>query len=581
MKIAHRTGPADLWRASRPFLRTSVALLTVAFASSCGGEAVKAFSWKDGSGKALVFTQSSPKHDMDAGLFSADQGSKRFVLEKSLALKSASSLAFEIEAIEADALPPTDARVVLSLNPSADLSKSQETVSFPLLSSRSRFELPIEQGSRISSIGVRTEGSHPSFRLSSISIGRPFKGIDREASQTRVSSRFRLARAPGYEEYSIERPFAGLSPGLGSSAPATGRPGILLRYGPAPAGAALSIEVRLAGGKKISYNLRTRPRGTKTALDEALVPADTELLILRAPKGIDVPVFYAAELSPEDYSLADLGRVLATEAPSADFSLFHWDLLPSVLVFDFKDYATQDRYLKRLAFFTEKIGYRGVLAKDEVIAGLHGWNAHDYRAEDLAAFFQAAREKSFPLGSEEKDLGRILEEAGIIVEKASPKGAGQAYAAGEGAMISFAREANDALRWTFAVHESTHAIFFVDKEYRDFSRALWSSVDADEKWFWKAYLGWAGYDSGSDYLMGNEFQAYLLQQPVTMVRDYFEKRKTAELLEKHPELEERVSAYMERFGSSFEARAGRLESWLYERYGVKAGRTVFLTRRGR
>ena len=578
MKLAHRMKPAGLGQASTPLLRAAAAILVAFFASSCGGEAVKAFPWKDDSGKALAFTQSSPKRDTDAALFSAELKAKRFALEKSLAIKSPSSLAFEIEGLDAEAILPSDARVVLYLNPSADLSKSQATASFPLLSQRSRFELPLEAGTRLSSIGIRAEGARPSFRLGSISMGRPFKGIDREGTETRVSSRFTLAKAAGYEEYSIEKPFAGFSSDPGSGGRAW-RPGLLLRYGAAPPGTALSIEARLAGGKKLSYNLRTRPRGTKTALDEALLPAETELLVLRVPKGIDVPAFYAAELPPEDYGLADLGRVLSTEAPKEDFSLFHWDLLPSVLVFDFKDYATQDRYLKRLAFFTEKIGYRGILAKDEAIAGLHGWNAHDYRAEDLAAFFQAAREKSFPLGPEEKELGRILEEAGVIVEKASPKG--PAYAAGEGAMISFAREANDALRWTFAVHESTHAIFFVDKEYRDFSRSLWSSLDADEKWFWKAYLGWAGYDSGSDYLMGNEFQAYLLQQPVTMVKDYFEKRKTAELLEKHPELEERVNAYMERFGPSFELRAGRLESWLYERYGVKAGRTVFLTHRAR
>ena len=50
----------------------------------------------------------------------------------------------------------------------------------------------------------------------------------------------------------------------------------------------------------------------------------------------------------------------------------------------------QDDLLKRMAFFTEKEGFRGRLAADEEIKDLHGFNAHDYRAETLAAFFDLA-----------------------------------------------------------------------------------------------------------------------------------------------------------------------------------------------
>jgi hypothetical protein len=77
--------------------------------------------------------------------------------------------------------------------------------------------------------------------------------------------------------------------------------------------------------------------------------------------------------------------------------------------------------------------------------------------------------------------------------------------------------------------------------------------------------------------MGNEFQAYLLQQPVQMAEEYFSKRKSEELLEKHPELKERVDEYMAKYGKSFAQRAKQLESRLYAKYGAEAGRTVFLT----
>jgi hypothetical protein len=108
---------------------------------------------------------------------------------------------------------------------------------------------------------------------------------------------------------------------------------------------------------------------------------------------------------------ADPGMVLAwPEEAWRDrrYEVFRWENFPSLLIFDTADYAVQDRLLKRLAFFTEKTGFRGRLAPDDEIADLHGWNAHDYRAEDLAHFFQAARETNFPLLAEERERERIL-----------------------------------------------------------------------------------------------------------------------------------------------------------------------------
>ena len=335
----------------------------------------------------------------------------------------------------------------------------------------------------------------------------------------------------------------------------------------------IQIESRKSDGTRLGYSLRTRPSGARTCLDRELLGSDIESLELEAPADLDIKAFYAADVSSEDSELADLGRVLLDPPPQDDFALYRWDMLPSVLVLDFKDYDTQDKYLKRLAFFVEKLGFRGSLVRDEDLSGRHGWNAHDYGSEDLAAFFRAAAKENFPLDQEERDLESLLARCGII------QGSGGDAAPGQGAIISIARESSQALRWTFTVHESTHGVFFSDPDYRDFAQALWASLDSREKWFWTTYFGWAGYDPRDDYLMGNEFQAYLLQQPVAAAEEYFTKRKSAELLEKHPELKDRVAAYMAEFGTSFAKRAAALESWLRAKYGIEAGRTVLLTRR--
>jgi hypothetical protein len=511
--------------------------------------------------------QTSARPDGEEGLFSSQARSNRFVLRKALVLEAGTAIVVDIrrEAATAVSDGTIDAtRMILSASAAANGSSPSVSASFPLLAERARFVLPLEASSRIASITVEARGNDLAFRIESIASAPSFKGIEQDSSGLKVSGLFSLAKGSGFEDFSITRPMAGLR--------RENRPGILLDYTGAPPGSVLRLEVLLHDGRRLSYNMRTHPAGTRCVLDEALVPPDTDLATLRVPENLSIRAFYAAELPVDDYSLADLGRVLMTDPPADDYSLYRWDMLPSVLIFDFKDYEAQDRYLKRIAFFVEKIGYRGSLLKDEQLAPLHGWNAHDYRAEDLAAFFQAAKDKSFPLGAAENKLEGLLVGAGIIKDE------GGRISPGNGALISIARGTTESLRWTFLVHESMHGIFFTDPEYRAFAQSLWASIGPEEKWFWKTYLGWAGYDPGWDYLIGNEFQAYLLQQPVSLAEDYFSKHKSAELLEKHPELAEKMGAYMDKYGVSFAQHARQLESWLSRKYGVQAGRSVFLTR---
>jgi hypothetical protein len=171
--------------------------------------------------------------------------------------------------------------------------------------------------------------------------------------------------------------------------------------------------------------------------------------------------------------------------------------------------------LKRLAFFVEKTGFRGRLASDREIEGLHGWNAHDYRAEDLEAFFQAARDERFPLLAEERELAQILLDAGIIHR------AGEKLQAGEGGIISISRESPDYLRARFMAHEGFHGIFFIDEDFRAFSRGRWQQLSPAAKRFMVSYFGYQQYDINDEYILINEFMAHVLQQSVSQAAFYF------------------------------------------------------------
>jgi hypothetical protein len=545
--------------------RALVCALAASSLLSCSVKSVSGFSWRDRSGSSLSFSQSASRPEGREGDFSSEDKEDRYSLGSSLSLDSGESL---VVGVRREAGSGGTARVGFGLSANADGSSPFSSPSFPLVAESTRIALPFSSKASLGSLAVTAKQG--AFAIEYIRVDRAFRGIDKRSPELRVSSDFSLATSKSGTDLAIEKPFAGLAPR--SSGEGESRPGLLLAYGPAPLGSALRIRAQLPGGQEREYRLRCRPMGATTVLDSSLLGADAVSVALSAPPGVEVAAFYATELPRADYELADLGRVLSSDAPADPYALYRWDMLPSVLIFDFKDYATQDRYLKRLAFFVEKIGYHGVLAKDEEIAPLHGWNAHDYRAEDLAAFFEAARSKSFPLNEAEKELESTLLASGII------KSEGGKIASGSGALISISRETAGQLRWTLAVHESTHAILFMDPDYRKFAQDLWTSLDAGEKWFWKTYLTWALYDTSSSYLISNEFQAYLMQQPTKMARDYFEKRKSAELLEKHPELQAKVDEYFARYGDSFTLRASALESWLYKKYAVQAGRTVFLTR---
>ncbi|MDR2068541.1 MAG: hypothetical protein LBP71_01560 [Spirochaetaceae bacterium] len=261
------------------------------------------------------------------------------------------------------------------------------------------------------------------------------------------------------------------------------------------------------------------------------------------------------------------------------YEVFQWDAYPSILIFDTADYAVQERFFKRLAFFTEKAGFRGRLATDQELAGLHGWNAHDYRAEDLARFFEAARRSAFPLLPEEWELRAILLGADII------RGNGEGYSGGTGAVISISRESPDSLRSLFMVHEGFHGLFFIDGEFRDFSLRRWEQLPGPARRFILSYFDYQRYDVADSYLMVNEFMAHCLQQSVSLAGLYFGQTLAARIDASSwrrgvlPPKDEASGSWPELAGI-FSAEAAAFSAYVNRRWGLSAGRVWQIRVRG-
>lgn len=263
---------------------------------------------------------------------------------------------------------------------------------------------------------------------------------------------------------------------------------------------------------------------------------------------------------------ADLHALLSLPGGKGDYDLYRWDLLPDTLVLDFADYGVQDRYLKRLAFFAEKPGFRGRLAQDGEIAHLHGWNAHDYPTWTLAAFYELARTEGFPLNPEERELYGLLRSSGILVEGAL----GQVLE-GKGALISVARESAQSLRRLFMDHEASHALFFQDASYRALSQRLWDDQSPSVREFWLLHLAWRQYDIADAYLCVNELQAYLVQQKASDAGSYLARSVFPRLKASFPDKAAWLDSVEAQVRAAADKDAAALDAYLRESLGLAAG----------
>jgi hypothetical protein len=298
-----------------------------------------------------------------------------------------------------------------------------------------------------------------------------------------------------------------------------------------------------------------------------------EIVIGALPPGFRVeqitlrPFTLYARSSPEPIP-ADPGVILRYSPQAwrrSDWELFSWNLFSNILIFDFRDYAVQSAFLKRLSFFVEKKGSAGKLLPNEVLAPLHGWNAHDYRAEDLARFFQRAEEEEFPLNQEEYQLRDILLDQGILYRENGK------YFSNGGGILSLSRESSERLRYLFMTHEGYHGLYFASPEYRRKVEEYWSGLSGEEQEFWKIFLDWKWYNTRDTDLVMNEFQAYLMQQHISYVDTYFKEYTIPRFLRYFPEFEEKASVFLERYPDHFTRSAAFLEESARSIAGISAG----------
>jgi hypothetical protein len=192
-------------------------------------------------------------------------------------------------------------------------------------------------------------------------------------------------------------------------------------------------------------------------------------------------------------------------------ALFRFAANPRVLVLVFPNLHAQADMLLRVAALVEVRD----MPRDRVLDGAalatairarggepdRFYYGHDYRAADLARFFNLAARAAVPLAPDEETLHALAGEQGWLAPGA------------RGALLSIPMEdvaGDPAGRAVILRHELSHGEYFTDPDYAAFARLFWATALTEgERERFRAFLARQEYDVSDEDLMINETQAYL------------------------------------------------------------------------
>lgn len=517
--------------------------------AACSPDDITSFRWTDSERHSLAFIQHARFPKGEEGVFSLERTSNEYILRTPLTIPEGHEPTVSLSILKDHvdvSISCSLGRTVLQQTSFSFASAGQVVIHLPV--SRTAFD-------RIGVSVKSMKGIAPQqtvLKVEGIGIAPEMRGFNAADGRLEISPGFRKIEGTQGTRWILDDfNIATGAMNKGLYLQAEGSPGT----------------IRIKGAPTL---LRlVREQGTSRHwIPSWAFARELAMLEIEVPSGMSITAlrFEALKEAAAEPALdAGLARFLPPLVQE-DHAWFRWDVKPEVMIMVFRDYAVQDRYLKRLAFFVEKYGFVGRLARDDEIRDLHGWNAHDYRAEDLARFFSEAERQGFDLNPQEIELRGLLLAMGII-----RKGA-QGYAAGTGAMVSITQESDSSLQYRFLVHELSHALFFTDRNYRDLAITRWQSMTEAERWFLKRYFGWMRYDVTNEFLMANEMQAYLVQQSIAALPEYFKKTLGTRLSAEHPELRPQIEEYMLRYLDALTREASILEAYLQANYGFRAGR---------
>ena len=272
---------------------------------------------------------------------------------------------------------------------------------------------------------------------------------------------------------------------------------------------------------------------------------------------------------------ADFKQILENDPAQwrySDWEVYAWESFPGILIIDFQNFNIQSHMLKRLSYFVEKRGYTGKIHSFLRLSGKTDWNAHNYKAKDLAAFFTEAQRSNALLTSAETYLRELLMANGII-EK------GEAgYTGGEDkGIVSVSQESASHVRSLLLTHEGYHGLFYAAPGLKELVYDLWDRLAPEAQEMWVEYLRTAdvwNYDYNNGYLLRNEMLGYMMQQKD--FGEYFDNMMFPRLLKRSPDKAEHFQETRDAARQAFLDTALKIAVFLQNNYNLSPGNLSYM-----
>lgn len=333
--------------------------------------------------------------------------------------------------------------------------------------------------------------------------------------------------------------------------------------------------------KRRIYTYRDLRSNTVTFYTSSIgfVPAD--ISVEQFETGLDmVDSLEMKEIAPDGRAPmtplnADFKQILENDPVQwrySDWEIYSWESFPGIFIIDFQNFNIQSHMLKRLSYFVEKKGYTGKIHSFQRLSGKSDWNAHNYKAKDLAAFFTEALRSGAVLTSAESYLCELLASNGII-EKS-----GDGYTGGEDkGLVSVSQESLPHVRSMLLTHEGYHGLFYAAPGLKELVYDLWDNLAPEAQEMWIEYLRTAdawNYDYENGYLLRNEMLGYMMQQKD--FAEYFDNMMFPRLLKRIPDKAEHFQQNHDAARQAFLDTALKIAIFLQNTYNLSPGNLSYM-----
>ncbi len=336
-----------------------------------------------------------------------------------------------------------------------------------------------------------------------------------------------------------------------------------------------------APGKDRIYTYRNLKDNTVTFYTASIgfVPAnitveqfDTGLDMMGSVEMKEIALDGKAPMTPLPADFKQILEYSSNQWRYSDWEVYSWESFPGILIIDFQNFNIQSHMLKRLSYFVEKRGYTGKIHSFTRLSGKTDWNAHNYKAKDLAAFFTEAVRSGAVLTSAESYLRELLLANGII-EKS-----GEGYTGGENkGIVSVSQESTPHVRALLLTHEGYHGLFYAAPGLKELVYDLWDKLIPEAQEMWVDYLKSAdvwNYDYKNGYLLRNEMLGYMMQQKD--FSEYFDNMMFPRLLKRIPDKAEHYQQNRDVARQAFLDTAAKIGDFLLKEYNLSPGNLSYM-----